>query len=125
MGVSNGDFIQKVSRLRSWGTSVPKNHLTRIRIQASFILKGDGCSWLLQTYFLMLESFVLIAVHIGLVTMLLQTSNKTNIILYSTTFYLHMNENIPLKVKPGKQSLGNGLYFRLQAAFFYKSSEPA
>ena len=37
----NSDFIQKASRLRRWWTSVPKNHDTQVRIQASFLLKGE------------------------------------------------------------------------------------
>ena len=41
-------LFQKASRRRRW-TSVPKNPLTWVRIQASFILKGEGCGWLLQT----------------------------------------------------------------------------
>ena len=45
----SSDFIWKASRLRRW-TVVPKNHLTQVRIQAAFILKGErGCGWLLQT----------------------------------------------------------------------------
>ena len=41
-------LFQKASRRRRW-TSVPKNPLTWVRIQASFILKGEGRGWLLQT----------------------------------------------------------------------------
>ena len=37
------------------------------------------------------ESFVLAAVCIGLITMFLKTSNRTNVILCSATFYLCMN----------------------------------
>ena len=45
MGRDN-DFIWKASRRRSWGTSVPKNHLPQVRTQASFIPKGEGVkSW--------------------------------------------------------------------------------
>ena len=32
--------IQKASRLRRWWRSIPKKHLTQVRIQVSFILKG-------------------------------------------------------------------------------------
>ena len=39
---STSDFIQKVSRLRRWWTSVPKNHLDWVQIQSSFVLKGGG-----------------------------------------------------------------------------------
>ena len=54
-GAMKRDFIQKTNRLRRWQSSVPKNHLPRVRIQASFILKAEGmwlivailslCSW--------------------------------------------------------------------------------
>ena len=41
-----GHFIRKASRWKRWGTSAPKNHLPRFRIQASFILKREGIkSW--------------------------------------------------------------------------------
>ena len=49
--------------------SVPKNHLPQVRIQASFLLKGEGV-WLVIADFLV-ESFVLAAGHVGLVTMFL------------------------------------------------------
>ena len=39
--------------------------------------------WLVVANFLLLESFVLAAVHIGLVTAFLLTSSKTKDILYS------------------------------------------
>ena len=52
------------------GPCIPKNHLTRVRIQASFLLKGEGV-WLVVVNFLMPESFVLAAVHLGQVTMFL------------------------------------------------------
>ena len=45
-GPRNNDFIQKASRPKRWQTSVPKNHLTQVRLQASFILKGGGGVWL-------------------------------------------------------------------------------
>ena len=38
IGARNRNFILKANRPRRWWTSVPKNHLTRVRIQASFIL---------------------------------------------------------------------------------------
>ena len=54
-GAMKRDFIQKTNRLRRWQSSVPKNHLPRVRFQASFILKAEGmwlivailslCSW--------------------------------------------------------------------------------
>lgn len=49
-GATNSNFIQEASRPRRWGTHVPKKHLSRVRIQASFILKVEGVesniSWL-------------------------------------------------------------------------------
>ena len=60
----NSDLVQKASRLRRWWTSVPKNHHTWLRIQASFIVKGEGM-WLVVANFLVPESFVLAAVLIG------------------------------------------------------------
>ena len=60
----------------------------------------------------MSESFVLAAVRVGQVNMFLQTSNKTNVILCSATFYLYMNG----KVFTFKgQSLENGLSCLFQA----------
>ena len=50
------------------------------------MLQWDGM-WLVAANFLVPESFVLAVVHIGLVTMFLETSsNKTNVILSSATF---------------------------------------
>ena len=60
------DFIQKTNRLRRWQSSVPKNHLPRVRIQASFILKAEGM-WLIVA----ILAFVLGTIPIGLVTMFL------------------------------------------------------
>ena len=48
----------------------PKKHLTLLRIQASFIIKGKGV-WLVFANFLVQESFVLAAVPIGFLTMFL------------------------------------------------------
>ena len=41
LGANNSNFIQKARRWRRWQASVGKNRLTRVRIQASFILKGE------------------------------------------------------------------------------------
>ena len=43
-GARNNYFIQKASRPKRWWTSVPKNQLTSVRVQASFLLKGEGWS---------------------------------------------------------------------------------
>lgn len=42
MLAKNSSFIQKASRPRRQWTSVPKNHLTQVRNQTSFILKGEA-----------------------------------------------------------------------------------
>ena len=60
----------KTRRPKSCWASVPKNHLIGVRIQASFILNGEGV-WLVVADFLVLESFVLAAVHVGQVAMFL------------------------------------------------------
>ena len=66
--------------------------------------------WLVVINFLVPESSVLAAVRVGQVTVFLETSNRTNIILCSAAFYLYMSEKCDnLKVKPGRQSLENGL----------------
>ena len=41
-GARKSDFIQKASKPRRWWTRVPKNHLAWVRIQAPFILEGEG-----------------------------------------------------------------------------------
>ena len=80
------ETIWKASRLRRWWTTtVPENHLPRVRIK-SFILKGGGV-WLVVANFLV--AFVC-TVSVkdksrG------QTSNQTNVILCCATFYLWMN----------------------------------
>ena len=61
------DFIWKASRPRRWSTGILKNHLTQVRILASFILK-EGV-WLVVRYFLVQESFVLPVVQVTLVTL--------------------------------------------------------
>ena len=68
----NRDLIQKASRWRICQTSIPKSHLTQVRSQASFVLKGEEDSvWLVVADFLAPESFVIAAVCVGLVTMFL------------------------------------------------------
>lgn len=99
-GARNSEFIWKlVSLFRRWCSNVPKNHLPWVRIQASFILRGEVVG-LVVANSLVLESLVLEAVHLGLITRFLQTSKKTN---YSPfyNFYLSMNGKvlIPLEVK--------------------------
>ena len=76
--------------------------------------------WLVVADFLMPEFFVFASVHLGVVTMFLQTSNKTNIILCSAAFYLYMSgESImPLKIRVLRR--GYPVYFKLQATLFYK-----
>ena len=76
--------------------------------------------WLVVANFLMPEFFVFAYVHLGVVTMFLQTSNKTNIILCSSAFYLYMSGEsvMPLKIRALK--MGYPVYFKLQATLFYK-----
>ena len=64
--------------------SCPKEPSTPVRVQASFILKGEGV-WLLVAHFLVPASFVLTNVHAGVVTMFLYTCNKI-VIFCSATF---------------------------------------
>ena len=58
------------------------------------MLKGEGV-WLVVAD-LVLESFVLAAVHIGLVTLFLSVSNKTLVVLCSAplSMYLYMNGKV-------------------------------
>ena len=62
VGAGTNNFIWKASSQRRWWTVVPKNHLTQVGIQASFILKGERV-WLVVADFLVQESFVLAAVY--------------------------------------------------------------
>ena len=83
VGIRNSDFIQKAIIYRRCSTRVPQNHLTQIRTQASFILKGEWM-WLFVANILLPGPFLLAAVHIGLVTMFLLISSKTKDTLYSS-----------------------------------------
>ena len=117
-GARNSNFIKKVSRLRRWWTRVPKNHLTQVRIQASFILKGLGV-WLAVANF----SVPLILCSCccphwsGHSAVIYHQQNKC-----SVTFHLYMKwKNImPLKVRALKmdrvfQAVGNILSQKLQS----------
>lgn len=65
---------------------VPKNHLPWDSIHASLILK-EVSVYLVSANFLVLDSFVVAAVHIGQVTVLLQKKLQLdNFILCSATF---------------------------------------
>jgi len=77
--------------------------------QSIFKGKVKEGAWLIVGNFLVSESFVLIAIHIDQITMFLYTSNKTNAILCSETFYLYMNGL--LKVRALR--IGYPVYFRL------------
>lgn len=59
-----------------------------------FYVKGGGGACLVATTFLVLESFVLAAIHVGQVMMSLQTSNGTNVIFCSAIFYLYVNGKV-------------------------------
>ena len=54
---------------RMW-ISVPKNHLAKVRIPLSFILKGERV-WLVVAHFCVSEGFILAAVQVGQVLMFL------------------------------------------------------
>ena len=82
--------------------------------------------WQVVANFWVLGFFVLAAVHIGLVTVFL--SIRHCYFLFCNFWSLYEWEGVlPLKVKPGSQSLEMGyhVYFRLQAGFFYRGAEPA
>ena len=68
VGTKNSDVIGKASRLRIRWTSVPRNHLSQN--SHFFYTKGERV-WLIVAEFLILESFVLAAVPVGLVTVFL------------------------------------------------------
>ena len=63
--------------------------------------------WLVVN-FLMSESFDLITTHLGQLTMFLKTCNNTSVILCSATFYLFMNELLPVSVL----RMDSPVYFR-------------
>ena len=70
--------------------------------------KRRGCGWLLQID--VPESIIFAVVNIGQVTVFLETSNKTNAILFCNFLSLYEWKCvITLKVKPGRQSLENEL----------------
>ena len=78
--------------------------------------------WLVVANFSVLESFVFAVVHIGLVTTFLQTSNKTNIILCSATFYIYMKNYYTFQSQSLKdrlscifQAIGNILLQKVQS----------
>ena len=71
----NSDLIQTASILRKWQTSVPSNHLTQLRIRASFVLKGERVM-LVGANFLVSVSFVLVTVCVGQVRMFPLNWNK-------------------------------------------------
>ena len=67
--------------------------------------------WLVVANLLVSESFVLTAVHVVQVMMFLQTSNKANVLCFST-FYLCMNGKVIFFIG---QSFKNGLSCVCQA----------
>ena len=66
---------------------------SQLIIQAYFILKGDGVS-LVAANILVPESFVLAVIHVDLVTVFLQTSKNTHVILCSVTLYIYTHTHI-------------------------------
>ena len=110
----SNDFIRKASRLRRRQSSVSKKHLTAVRTQASFILKreggvcvcvcvvcvcvcvcggggGGGAVVIGGCKLLGAEILPFAAAHRGQRADAPVTSKKTDVLLYSATFYLHMN----------------------------------
>ena len=55
------------------------------------------------------QFFVFATVQVGQVTMFLKTSNKTDVILCSATFYLYMNGLLKISIR----KMGYLVYFRL------------
>ena len=55
-----------------------------------FKMHDEERARLVVANFLVLESFVLTTVYVGQATVVLETSNKTNVTLYSATFCLYM-----------------------------------
>ena len=104
------DFIQKASRLRRWWTGVPKNHLTRVRIQASFILKGRECGWLLQTSWCWNPLFLQLSQR----SCKPLTRHRLFSVMQCSSLY-ELEGVITLKIKTGRQSLENGLSCIFQA----------
>lgn len=51
VGTRNSEFIKKASKQRRWQTNVPKNHLNRGRLQASFNNKREKGLWLVVANF--------------------------------------------------------------------------
>ena len=76
-----------------WETSgrVQKTHLSQVRIQASFKLKGKVV-WPVVAPFLVQEFFVLAAVHVKSGHHVPVNLQQDNVTLCSTTCYLHMDE---------------------------------
>ena len=121
----NSDFIQKISRLKRWWISVPKNHLTWVRNQASFVLKREKYD-LLKTFWWRNPLFLQLSKQI-----LWQCSYKPIILHQDNCYFPFCNfltlhewkRGVPLKTR--NLRIGAHLSFRLQATFFYKCAEPA
>ena len=87
-----------------------------MRIQASFILKGEGM-WLVVSKFLVSESFVLAAVHVGQVMNVpvnLQ-QDKCYSLFYNFLSLYEWKSLTPLKARALRMSYP--VYFRLQTTF--------
>ena len=111
LGARNSNFIQKASRRRRWWTSVPKNHLTSVRIQDSFTLKRGrdviGCCKFLGVGILYTCSFPPRSGHD--VPVNLQQDSYS---LFCNVLSLYEWKNlIPLKVRALR--MGYPVYFRL------------
>lgn len=92
----------------------PGEPSSQVRIQALLILKrGSGNAWLLQTWCmnsLLLESFVLAALHLGQIRVNLQ---QANVIFYSVSCYLYTNGKVIISFKVRALRIGSPVYFRI------------
>ena len=88
--------------------------LLELKFRLLLYEKWWGCGWLLQPSWCWPDSrenvkpfFWQLSLQVW--SEFLYPSNKTNVIFYSAVFSLYMKSVIPLKVKPGRQSLKKGL----------------
>lgn len=123
IGARNSDFIWKASRPRIWRTSIPKNLLTWIGIQASFILKVDWvCLAVVELLVLarppegLWLSFVLAAVYLVWSQCSFKSSTKqmlSSVLQLSDSSWMKLV--MTLKVMPERQILEKELLFIFQA----------
>ena len=109
-GARNSNFIWKANRLRRWWTNVPKNHLTRVRIQASFVLKGGV--WLVVAGIICSYSCPCRSGH----NVPINLQQDIYYFLFCNFLFLYEWKSIiPLKIRALR--MGYHVYFTLQAIF--------